>query len=57
MEALVLLLILLGFGFFSFPLFSYFAVIGVYSLIFLDVGIIFLDYICSFRFCFFSFKK
>ena len=41
MEALVLLLILLGFGFFSFPLFSYFAVIGVYSLIFLDVGIIF----------------
>ena len=41
MEALVLLLILLGFGFFSFPLFSYFAVIGVYSLIFLNVGIIF----------------
>ena len=41
MEALVLLLIILGFGFFSFPLFSYFAVIGVYSLIFLDVGIIF----------------
>ena len=41
MEALVLLLILLVFGFFSFPLFSYFAVTGIYSLIFLDMGIIF----------------
>ena len=41
MEALVLLLIILVFGFFSFPLFSYFTLIGVYSFVFLDVGIIF----------------
>ena len=41
MEALVLLLIILGFGFFSFPLFSYFALVGAYSFLFLDVGIIF----------------
>ncbi len=41
MEALVLLLIILVFGFFSFPLFSYFGAIGIYSLIFLDTGIIF----------------
>ena len=41
MEALILLLIILVFGFFSFPLFSYFTLIGVYSFVFLDVGIIF----------------
>lgn len=41
MEALVLLLIILGFGFFSFPLFSYFALVGAYSFLFLDIGIIF----------------
>ncbi|MFY9090003.1 acyl-CoA dehydrogenase [Arcobacter aquimarinus] len=41
MEALVLLLIILGFGFFSFPLYSYFIAVGVYSVIFFDVGVLF----------------
>ncbi|NCB12408.1 MAG: acyl-CoA dehydrogenase, partial [Erysipelotrichia bacterium] len=41
MEALVLLLIILGFGFFSFPLYSYFIAVGVYSVIFFDVGALF----------------
>lgn len=41
MEALVLLLIVLGFGFFSFPLYSYFIAVGVYSIIFFDVGALF----------------
>jgi acyl-CoA dehydrogenase len=41
MEALILLLVILVFGFYSFPLYSYFAFIGVYSLVFFDVGIIF----------------
>lgn len=41
MEALVLLLIILGFGFFSFPLYSYFVAIGFYSVIFFDVGALF----------------
>ena len=41
MEALVLLLIVLGFGFFSFPLYSYFIAVGVYSVIFFDVGALF----------------
>ena len=38
MEALILLLVILFFGFYSFPLYSYFAFIGVYSLIFCDIG-------------------
>lgn len=41
MEALVLLLIVLGFGFFSFPLYSYFIAVGLYSVIFFDVGALF----------------
>lgn len=41
MEALVLLLIILGFGFFSFPLYSYFIAVGLYSVIFFDVGALF----------------
>uniref|UniRef100_UPI00404723C6 acyl-CoA dehydrogenase n=1 Tax=Aliarcobacter sp. TaxID=2321116 RepID=UPI00404723C6 len=41
MEALILLLVILVFGFYSFPLYSYFAFIGVYSLVFFDVGFIF----------------
>lgn len=41
MEALVLLLIVLGFGFFSFPLYSYFIAIGLYSVIFFEVGTLF----------------
>ena len=41
MEALILLLVILAFGYFSFPLYSYFAFVGVYSLVFCDVGVIF----------------
>lgn len=41
MEALILLLIILVFGFYSFPLYSYFALVGIYSGIFFDVGTIF----------------
>ena len=41
MEALILLFIVLVFGFFSFPLYSYFALIAVYSFTFCDVGVIF----------------
>ncbi len=41
MEALVLLLIVLGFGFFSFPLYSYFIAVGLYSVIFFEVGTLF----------------
>ena len=41
MEALILLLIILVFGFYSFPLYSYFALVGIYSGIFFDVGPIF----------------
>lgn len=41
MEALILLLVILVFGFYSFPLYSYFAFVGVYSLVFCDVGFIF----------------
>ena len=41
MEALILLLVILVFGFYSFPLYSYFAFIAVYSLVFCDVGFIF----------------
>ena len=41
MEALILLLIILFFGFYSFPLYSYFALVGIYSGIFFDVGTIF----------------
>lgn len=41
MEALILLLVILAFGYFSFPLYSYFAFVGVYSLVFCDVGLIF----------------
>ena len=41
MEALILLFIVLVFGFFSFPLYSYFALIAVYSFTFFDVGITF----------------
>ena len=37
MEALVLFLIILVFGFFSFPLFSYFTLVGVYSFVFFDM--------------------
>lgn len=41
METLILLFLILVFGFYSFPLYSYFALIGAYSLIFTDVGFIF----------------
>jgi acyl-CoA dehydrogenase len=41
METLILLFIILVFGFYSFPLYSYFALVGAYSLIFTDVGFIF----------------
>lgn len=41
MEALVLLLIVLGFGFFSFPLYSYFIAVGLYSVIFFEVETLF----------------
>ena len=33
-----------GFWIFSFPLYSYFIFVGVYSVIFFDVGALFLDY-------------
>ena len=41
MEALILLFIVLVFGFYSFPLYSYFVLIAAYSFVFCDVGIIF----------------
>ena len=41
METVIFLLILLILGFFAFPLYSYFAIIGVYSLVFFDVGFIY----------------
>lgn len=41
MEALILLFIVLVFGFYSFPLYSYFVLIAAYSFAFCDVGIIF----------------
>jgi acyl-CoA dehydrogenase len=40
METLVLLLVILVFGFYSFPLYSYFVFIGVYALAFFDFGFI-----------------
>lgn len=52
MEALVLLLITLIFGFFSFPLFSYFTLVGVYSFVFFDMGIIFWAVFALFGFVF-----
>ena len=41
METLILLFIIFVFGFYSFPLYSYFALVGAYSFIFCDMGIIF----------------
>ncbi len=41
METLILLFLILVFGFYSFPLYSYFALIGVYTFVFCDVGVIF----------------
>lgn len=41
METLILLFLILVFGFYSLPLYSYFALIGVYSFVFFDAGIIF----------------
>jgi len=41
MEALILLLILLVLGYNKVPLYTYFAVVGVYSLAFFDVGVIY----------------
>lgn len=41
MEALILLLVILAFGYFSFPLYSYFVFVGTYALVFCDVGAIF----------------
>ena len=41
MEALILLFIILVFGFYSFPLYSYFALVGAYSFVLCDTGIIF----------------
>ncbi|MDD2887082.1 MAG: acyl-CoA dehydrogenase [Aliarcobacter sp.] len=41
METLILLFLILVFGFYSFPLYSYFALIGVYTFAFCDVGVIF----------------
>lgn len=41
MEALVLLFLILIFGFFSFPLYSYFILVVAFSFIFCDVGVIF----------------
>ena len=43
--------------FFSFPLFSYFALIGIYSLIFLNVGIIFWAVFAVLGFVFLVSKK
>lgn len=40
METLILILILLVLGYMSFPLYAYFTVVGVYSLIFFDFGVI-----------------
>lgn len=40
METLILILILLVLGYMSFPLYTYFTVVGVYSLIFFDFGVI-----------------
>jgi acyl-CoA dehydrogenase len=41
METLILLFIILVFGFYSFPLYSYFVLIGAYSLIFTEASFIF----------------
>ena len=41
METLILLLVILAFGYFSFPLYSYFVFVGTYALVFCDVGAIF----------------
>ena len=41
MEALILFLVILTFGFLSFPLYSYFIFVGIYSSVFFDTGIIF----------------
>ena len=41
METLILLLVILAFGYFSFPLYSYFVFVGTYALVFCDVGVIF----------------
>ncbi|MAC82662.1 MAG: acyl-CoA dehydrogenase [Arcobacter sp.] len=41
MEALIFLLIILILGFFSFPLYSYFAIIGVFAYVLTDLGFIF----------------
>ena len=41
METLILLLVILVFGYFSFPLYSYFVFVGTYALVFCDVGVIF----------------
>jgi acyl-CoA dehydrogenase len=40
METIILFLVLLVFGIYSFPLYTYFAFIGVYSLVFFDFGFI-----------------
>ncbi len=39
MEALILFLVILTFGFLSFPLYSYFIFVGIYSSVFFDTGI------------------
>ncbi|QKF66766.1 acyl-CoA dehydrogenase [Arcobacter venerupis] len=41
METLILLFIILVFGFYSFPLYSYFVLVGAYTFAFCDVGVIF----------------
>lgn len=41
MEGLILLFIILVFGFYSLPLYSYFVLVGLYSFVFFDVGIVF----------------
>lgn len=38
METLILILILLVLGFNAFPIYAYFAIVGVYSLVFFDLG-------------------
>ena len=41
MELVFLILAILAFGFFAFPLYSYFALIGAYSLIFCETTTLF----------------
>ena len=41
METLIFIIILLVFGFYSYPLYAYFVFVGVYSLIYFDTNILY----------------